>query len=122
MVCERCGAELHGKQRKFCSANCRKRASDDRDRARCSSCGRTLAPGSGRRGTTRCRSCAGRAQRHEAARELIVGMWRDGASLSEIAASVGITRSGLGATMRRMRVEGCDLPLRHASKNRKVAA
>lgn len=50
----------------------------------------------------------------QAERSTIVRMWRDGASLKEIAAELGESKDNIGAQMQYMRSLGVDLPYRKA--------
>lgn len=52
-------------------------------------------------------------RRHAAKRAIVVLLWHDDAPLVEIAERLGTTVNALGVKMRRMRVEGFDLPLRY---------
>lgn len=91
MACQRCGGPLTGRQKQWCSDNCRKRACDNRARGLCIDCGDPLGPRSAWVGTERCRPC--RFKREAAAHRLrvedVAEMYREGMSMREIARTLG---------------------------------
>jgi hypothetical protein len=95
MTCQRCGDPLSGRQRMWCSENCRKRACDDRNRAACVDCGEPMGVRSAfahnDRPNERCRGCedAMRAAGHEATLMRVVDMYRRGMRMREIASALG---------------------------------
>ncbi len=49
--------------------------------------------------------------------DLIESMWREGASMDEIAERLGSTKASVGVSMQRMRARGCQLPYRKVPLN-----
>jgi DNA-binding CsgD family transcriptional regulator len=96
---------------------------NEHDRGRCP-CGNQLVVGANRRGTRICAECwhetqrVGRAMRLQPVHE----MWHAGASLREIAASMGTTEQTIGVQVSTMRLEGWDMPYRRPGPHTRVAA
>lgn len=95
MTCQWCGDPLSGRQRQWCSENCRKRACDDRMRAPCPECGEPMSVRSAYRHKGRsqmsCRACCRKreAAAQRARVEDVAEMYREGLSMREIAAELG---------------------------------
>lgn len=83
-----------GAPKRYCSDNCRKRACDERHRARCIDCNKPLAPRSGwpaEHPNDRCRAChrEREAKAHRARLEDVAAMFNEGMSMAEIASELG---------------------------------
>lgn len=111
MSCARCGHELLGRQRKWCSDNCRKRAFDsDQYRGTCEDCGARTT----RRSYHQCDGCRrAEAARGQLERRLVIAaMWGDGLTLPQIAETLETTVNTVGTQIAVMRTEGWELPYR----------
>lgn len=113
MTCARCDRPLTGRQAKWCSENCRKRAWDDSHLSTCVDCGTTIG---GR--STRCWECdlRERDKRRVERWTRIATLWAEGLTMREmVERGCGrATISALGVEMDRMKKAGWDLPIRRA--------
>ena len=94
MTCGWCSAELSGRQTKWCSENCRKRACDASHRSQCADCGGDMGTRSGfarPHPNVFCRDCWTRreARAHRARIEDVAEMYREGFTYREMAAELG---------------------------------
>lgn len=101
-VCLRCGEPVPHGARKWCSENCRKRASDERHRGQCIDCGAALGSRSGWTNIAkptkgRCVACDHRekAQRRRERIELVARLYNDGKKYREIAQALGYGANSL---------------------------
>jgi DNA-directed RNA polymerase specialized sigma24 family protein len=95
---------------------------DAEHRATCPNCGGACGLSSGKKdhAPSLCQRCLD--ERAEKRRVVIVEMWREGASLKEIAARLGSTSGAVQVQMVRMRADGYDLPYRYAVRGGKRVA
>lgn len=134
-TCLRCDAGFTAAKpsARYCSANCRKRAGDDRGRAVCTRCGSSCgartawsnaAEAYGRRSGL-CGSCRAvvEAERVAERARQIEAWWSDGLTLREIAERLGWSIGHLKVELFRLREDGYDLPYRYAMQDgQRIAA
>lgn len=97
-------------RRKHRAYNCRPER-----RGKCIECGGLMGIDSRPGSKGRCEKC--RARERQRTDGKIVHLWKEGASIKEIAAKLGITPGSLGLRMHRMRRRGADLPLRRKPRD-----
>lgn len=96
MNCARCSSPLTGRQVKWCSEGCRKRAFDEARRTACIVCGSALGEKSSYDATERCHACDAKRRRAELDARVtrVAEMYNAGASTRAIADDLGWTNAG----------------------------